>query len=815
MKKSKSAKTKKGKNKIAKEPREPLLSSADARVLRILSGFICLAITIFTVVALVSYIFTWTADQSLVRDPQVLSSAAEEASNSGGRLGLVWADFLISKLFGLGAFVVPFFFGAISIGCFRIRKVNLLRLLIVSLIGAIVISLICAYLSGFTKYEFLLGNGLGGSYGRHAVSWLRSMLGNVGTGCVLMILLLLWLVLLSKKVALRFDDLMWSVAQRSRREKDLVASGDPESVAEEEGEVEEEETLDDNTIVDPEYKDLQPVETTEVVVDPAPVSQTTVVPATFPVGDNPEDVIIQIEGSDNDFIKNLTEEEKSRLFDPRLDLPDYRHPSLSLLNDYRDKWYTVSMDELEKNKIKIVTVLGHYKIKVVAITAKMGPTVTLYKIHLADGMKVSQVRSREEDIALSLGAKGVRVVTLIDSVGIEVANEKPSIVPLKSILNDPKFKNANMELPLAMGITVTNEPFFLDLAKMPHLLIAGATGMGKSVGLNCIITSLLYTKHPAELKFVMVDPKKVELSLYSKLDKHFLAKIPDEAEAIITDTRKVVNTLKSLCVEMEDRYELLKLADMRHIRDYNKKFLNRRLNPQKGHKFLPYIVVVIDEFADLLVTAGKEIEEPIARLAQQARAVGIHLVIATQRPTTDIITGTIKANFNSRIAYKVNASIDSRTILDTPGANRLIGRGDMLVMYPGEDIVRVQCAFVDTPEIIAITKDISSQSGYDHEFYLPEVSDDEDSSSTNEFGVNLKNRDALFEDAAKIVVMAQQGSTSLIQRKLEIGYARAGRIIDQLEAAGIVGPFGGSRARDVLVSDLATLDIILETLDRI
>jgi len=473
------------------------------------------------------------------------------------------------------------------------------------------------------------------------------------------------------------------------------------------------------------------------------------------------------------------------------------------------------MEELEKNKTKIVTVLGHYKIKVVAITAKMGPTVTLYKIHLADGMKISQVRSREEDIALSLGAKGVRVVTLIDSVGIEVANENPSLVPLKSILNDPKFKSTNMELPLAMGITVTNEPFFLDLAKMPHLLIAGATGMGKSVGLNCIITSLLYTKHPAELKFVMVDPKKVELSPYSKLDKHFLAKISDESEAIITDTRKVVNTLKSLCIEMEDRYDLLKMADLRHIRDYNNKFLNRRLNPQKGHKFLPYIVVVIDEFADLLVTAGKEIEEPIARLAQQARAVGIHLVIATQRPTTDIITGTIKANFNSRIAYKVNASIDSRTILDTTGANRLIGRGDMLVMYPGEDIVRVQCAFVDAHEILAVTSEISSQQGYDHEFYLPEVSDEEESSGGNDYGVNLKNRDALFEDAAKIVVMSQQGSTSLIQRKLEIGYARAGRIIDQLEAAGIVGPFGGSKARDVLVSDLATLDIILETLDRI
>ena len=810
MRESKSAKNKKNrKSKVAKEPREPWLSGADARVLRILLGFIFLAITIFTVVALVSYIFTWTSDQSLVRDPQVLSGAVEEASNSGGRLGLVWADFLISKLFGLGAFAIPFFFGAVSVACFRLRKVNLLRLFMVSLIGAVVISLILAYISGFTKYEFFLGNGLGGSYGRHAVSWLISMLGNIGTGCVLMILLLLWLVMLSKKVALRFDDLMWAVANRPRREKVSVVIEDPESAEA------EEEAFDDDPATDSEERELQPVITGEGPIKSDFFPEDTVEPEIPAASDNPDDVIIKIEGSEHDFIKNLTEEEKSRLFDPRLDLPDYRHPSLSLLDDYRDKWHTVSMEELEKNKTKIVTVLGHYKIKVVAITAKMGPTVTLYKIHLADGMKISQVRSREEDIALSLGAKGVRVVTLIDSVGIEVANENPSIVPLKSILNDPKFQNTNMELPLAMGITVTNEPFFLDLAKMPHLLIAGATGMGKSVGLNCIITSLLYTKHPAELKFVMVDPKKVELSLYSKLDKHFLAKISDESEAIITDTRKVVNTLKSLCIEMEDRYDLLKMADLRHIRDYNKKFLNRRLNPQKGHKFLPYIVVVIDEFADLLVTAGKEIEEPIARLAQQARAVGIHLVIATQRPTTDIITGTIKANFNSRIAYKVNASIDSRTILDTTGANRLIGRGDMLVMYPGEDIVRVQCAFIDAHEILAVTREISSQDGYDHEFYLPEVSDEEDSSSANDYGVNLKNRDALFEDAAKIVVMSQQGSTSLIQRKLEIGYARAGRIIDQLEAAGIVGPFGGSKARDVLVSDLATLDIILETLDRI
>ena len=501
----------------------------------------------------------------------------------------------------------------------------------------------------------------------------------------------------------------------------------------------------------------------------------------------------------------------ARLYDPRLDLPKYKFPPMSILNDYRDKWYEVSRDELEKNKQRIVNALANYKIKVVGITAKMGPTVTLYKIHLADGIKIAQVRRLEEDIALSLGAKGVRVVTLLDSVGIEVPNEKASVVALKSILNSQQFQDANMELPLAMGITVTNEPFFIDLAKMPHLLVAGATGMGKSVGLNCIIASLLYTKHPAEMKLVLVDPKKVELSLYSKLEKHFLAMLPDGEEAIITDTKKVVETLKSLCIEMDNRYDLLKKADVRQLKEYNKKFLDRKLNPEHGHQFLPYIVVIIDEFADLLMTAGREVEEPIARLAQKARAVGIHLVIATQRPTTDIITGTIKANFNSRIAFKVNSMVDSRTILDSPGANRLIGRGDMLVLHPGADLTRVQCALIDTPEIIDMTKYIADQRGYSHAFYLPEYVDESEDGGTND--VDLRKRDKLFEEAAKIVVQYQQGSTSLIQRKLEIGYNRAGRLIDQLEAAGIVGPFEGSKARSVLISDFDTLDRKLESLD--
>jgi len=527
------------------------------------------------------------------------------------------------------------------------------------------------------------------------------------------------------------------------------------------------------------------------------------------------DVDLIVEGDGGNLLDNGSDEdEDNQNYDPRLDLPRYELPPTSLLFDYRDKWYDVTREELEKNKQRIVDALDSYKIKVTRITAKMGPTVTLYKIHLADGVKIAQVRRLEEDIAISLGAKGVRVVTLLDSVGIEVANEKPSVVALKAIINSPQFKAANMELPLAMGITVTNEPFFLDLAKMPHLLVAGATGMGKSVGLNAIIASLLYTKHPAEMKLVLVDPKKVELSLYAKLEKHFLAALPDAEDAIITDTKKVVNTLKSLCIEMESRYDLLKMADVRQIKEYNEKFLSRHLNPNNGHKFLPYIVVIIDEFADLLMTAGREIEEPIARLAQKARAVGIHLVIATQRPTTDIITGTIKANFNSRIAFKVNSSVDSKTIIDATGANRLIGRGDMLVIHPGADLTRVQCALIDTEEIKSIVKFVSDQRGYTQPFQLPEYVDETEEGTTIG-ATDLHKRDACFEDAAKLVVQYQQGSTSMIQRKLGLGYARAGKIMDQLEAAGIVGPQEGSKTRTVLVTDFDTLDRIFESLNHI
>lgn len=796
--------------------------SLNGRVARIVTGLVFAIVAIYTLAVLISYIFTWQKDMSLLTNPQMYDSS-QVVWNVGGKLGFLWSNLLISKLFGFGAFTIPFFLGAIAVYCLRIRTVNLIRVFILSLFGAIIFSVFFAFVFRFFDAGQLLGNGPGGSYGHYATEWLCNMLGPLGAGCVIFIALLLWGVFLSKRVAIWFDDVIFLTSQRIER---IGARAAEAAAAEpEEGSYNQDELSGIENIADiPEGYDPAldvPDEPFEAVEDepeieepfvaPVPEPQPVPVPASgiLPA----EDVALEVEESENDFLSNLTEEERARIYDPRLDLPKYQLPPLSLLEDYRDKWYEVSRDELEKNKQRIVNALANYKIGVIGITAKMGPTVTLYKIHLAEGIKVAQVRKLEEDIAISLGTKGVRVVTLLDSVGIEVPNDKASVVALKAVLNSPQFKESKMQLPLALGITVTNEPYFIDLAKMPHLLVAGATGMGKSVGLNCILASLLFTKHPAELKLVLVDPKKVELSLYNKIDKHFLAMLPDGDEAIITETKKVVYTLKSLCIEMDDRYELLKAADVRQIKEYNEKFLNRRLNPLKGHKFLPYIVVVIDEFADLLVTAGREIEEPIARLAQKARAVGIHLVIATQRPTTDIVTGTIKANFNARIAFKVNTMVDSRTIIDAPGANRLIGRGDMLVLAPGADMVRVQCALIDTPEIIELNKFISDQRGYGSPFYLPEYVDESEEADGGASSVDLLKRDKMFEEAAKIVVQYQQGSTSLLQRKLNLGYNRAGRIIDQLEAAGIVGPFEGSKARQVLITDFDTLDRKLESLD--
>jgi S-DNA-T family DNA segregation ATPase FtsK/SpoIIIE len=500
-------------------------------------------------------------------------------------------------------------------------------------------------------------------------------------------------------------------------------------------------------------------------------------------------------------------------YDPKLDLSGYQHPALDLLKDYGGGKITINQQELEANKNRIVDTLRNYSIEIESIKATIGPTVTLYEIIPKPGVRISKIKNLEDDIALSLAALGIRIIAPMPgkgTIGIEVPNSSPEMVSMRSVLATEKFQKTDMDLPIALGKTISNEVYIADLAKMPHLLVAGATGQGKSVGINAILTSLLYKKHPAELKFVLVDPKKVELSLFKKVERHFLAKLPDDGDAIITDTKKVINTLNSLCIEMDQRYDLLKNAQVRNLKEYNAKFINRRLNPEEGHRFLPYIVLIVDEFADLMMTAGKEVETPIARLAQLARAVGIHLVIATQRPSVNIITGTIKANFPARLAFRVLSKVDSRTILDTGGADQLIGRGDML-LATGSDLIRIQCAFVDTPEVEQISDYIGAQRGYPSAFMLPEYVDENgDGSGSVDF--DPKDRDQLFEEAARLIVMHQQGSTSLIQRKLKLGYNRAGRIIDQLEAAGIVGPFEGSKAREVLYPDEYSLEQFLETL---
>ncbi len=847
-KKTKSA----GKSKMtAKERAQAKLETevpAKKDVAYLICGLSSLALSVYTLVSLISYLFTWADDQSLFDNNGVFGTVMQ-VENGGGAIGLVWANFLISKLFGLGAFIIPFFFGGVALFCLRIKKIRVLRFFALSLFGCVILSVAFSFIFSFTRFDSWFGNGAGGSYGHYITMWLKLLLGNIGAASVILLAVITWMVAVNRKFVTMFNNWIDRItAPRPKKEKktahseevsevleasenDEVANdvelsgedidlGSGERVNTETGEItyeiKDEEGADDEGIVDlseDEPFELESVEADDDAKGDAGNEETAEVelevlsaPET-PVGN---DIVVEPEKpkGEDDFLSELSDEELSTLFDPRLDLSSYQAPPLNLLEDYKDKWYEVSKEELAKNNRQIVVTLANYKIGVSKISARIGPTVTLYEIVPAPGVRVSQIKRLEEDIQLSLAARGVRVVTLpgTNAIGIEVANEKPSVVSMLSVLDDPKFKEADYQLPIAFGKTITNEVFSFDLAKMPHLLVAGATGQGKSVGLNAILASLLYKKHPSELKLVLVDPKKVELSLYSKLEKHFLAQLPDADEPVITDTQKVIYTLKSLCMEMDSRYDLLRLAGVRNIKEYNEKFLQRRLNPLKGHKFMPFIVVVIDEFADLIMTAGRDIEGPIARLAQLARAIGIHLVIATQRPTTAVITGNIKANFPARIAFMVRSSIDSKTILDEVGAKQLIGRGDALISTGG-DLTRVQCALIETKEVERIVDFIGEQRGYTTPYYLPEYTgDDKDSDGGTVGAVDLNKRDSLFEEAAKLIVMHQQGSTSLIQRKMNLGYNRAGRIMDQLEVAGIVGPFEGSKARQVLVSDLSELD---------
>ena len=798
----------------------------------LICGLASFAIAFYTLISLLSYLFTWADDQSLFSNEGVLGTVMQ-VENGGGKIGLVWANFLISKLFGLGAFIIPFFFGGVALFCLKIKKVRLLRLFFISLFGCIIISVAFSFIFSFTKFDSWFGNGAGGSYGYYVNAWLKSMLGNVGAASVIFVALMAWIISINHKVTEKFNNWIDRITAPSVEIADNTDTNDSNEVVSNEivfdlendeqeniQDDEQDEEFDEDGVIDltddeDDADDANDEEDDEIEIDQDPDFEIVSSPDAPVINDIAPAEQIKKEKSEDDFLSDLSEDELRTMFDPRLDLSSYQAPPISLLEDYKDKWYEVPKEELEKNKHQIVRTLANYKIGISKVSARIGPTVTLYEIVPAPGVRVSQIKRLEEDIQLSLAARGVRVVTLpgTNSVGIEVANEKPSVVSMLSILDDSSFKEATYDLPIALGKTIKNEVFSFDLAKMPHLLVAGATGQGKSVGLNAILASLLYRKHPSELKLVLVDPKKVELSLYSKLEKHFLAQLPDADEPVITDTQKVVHTLKSLCIEMDSRYDLLKIAGVRNIKEYNEKFLQRRLNPLKGHRYLPYIVVVIDEFADLLMTAGRDIEEPIARLAQLARAIGIHLVIATQRPTTTVITGNIKANFPARIAFMVRSSIDSKTILDEVGAKQLIGRGDMLISTGGE-LTRVQCALIETKEVERVVDYIGSQRGYTTPHYLPEYTgEDKDGEGGSSVGaVDLNKRDSLFEEAAKLIVMHQQGSTSLIQRKMNLGYNRAGRIMDQLEVAGIVGPFEGSKARQVLVSDLTELDARLSNI---
>lgn len=753
----------------------------------------------YLTLAFVSYFFTWKADQSF-ENGEILSEASIQVENWSGKSGAKIASFFINSCFGISAFGIPFMLFITGFRLITIKLLPLRKTLLITLTVVILLSLISGFLFG-TAGGFL-GSGLGGSYGYFVTQWLNSVMGIFGTALLLLLATMLFIFVTVASSAERFKRFVSSVFARSHKPAPEPAIANvPEIIPEPENE------LDDN------FRVIHPPTTEKPVKTDVDDDVELTIEEHIPREEEPMPVMKVKLPDPEEVSQQLVEE--AGAYDPTLDLSNYKYPPVELLEDHKSENSQVSNEELISNKNKIVETLGNYKIQIDKIKATIGPTVTLYEIVPAPGIRISRIKSLEDDIALSLSALGIRIIAPMPgkgTIGIEVPNLKPEIVSMRSLVSSRKFQESNAEIAIAIGKTISNESFVFDLTKMPHLLVAGATGQGKSVGLNAIITSILYKKHPSQLKFVLVDPKKVELTLYSKIERHFLAKLPDSEEAIITDTQKVINTLQSLTIEMENRYELLKNAQVRNIKEYNERFLARRLNPQLGHRYLPYIVVVIDEFADLIMTAGREIETPIARLAQLARAIGIHLIIATQRPTTNIITGVIKANFPARIAFRVSSMIDSRTILDSPGANQLIGRGDLL-FAGGSDMIRLQCAFIDIPELERITDYIGNQQGYPTAHQLPEYSG-EDGAGSEVAEIDLRKRDEMFEEAARLVVMHQQGSTSLIQRKFSIGYNRAGRIMDQLEAAGIVGAFEGSKARQVLFVDEQSLEQYLNTLPK-
>lgn len=760
------------------------------------SGAVLTIIAIFFVIAYISFLFTGGTDQSAVQ------SGMQEIENSTGLLGARVSEAIVNGWFGFSSILIPVFLTVCGLNMMRITHARLFRWFVSCAFLLVWCSVFLQLvLSPIMQSSFIIP---GGSHGMNLTGILKGYIGIPGLVLVLMLTMLIYCVYLTRRTIQVIRDGADRMKNGIRRHEN-----EPDAAADTQDNTDTDVDVDDDTDDNPyaPAPDFQPVEE----VEPKPEKK----PAKPAAAEKPEtqadDITMTITAAEGD---EKAQGKIQEPYDPRLDLSHYKFPTLDLLKHYDNDAPAIDEKEQEANKNRIIKVLLDFGIEIETINATVGPTITLYEITPAAGVRISKIRNLEADIALSLAALGIRIIAPIPgkgTIGIEVPNAKPVMVSMESILNSRKFAESKMELPVALGRTITNEVFMFDLAKMPHLLVAGATGQGKSVGLNCVITSLLYKKHPAELKLVMVDPKMVEFSIYSPIIRHFLAKMPDvdDADAIITDTTKVIHTLKSLCIEMDNRYELLKNANVRSVIEYNNLFKERKLNPEKGHRYLPYIVVVIDEFGDLIMTAGKDIEMPIARIAQKARAVGMHMIIATQRPTTNIITGTIKANFPARMAFRVSSMIDSRTILDKPGANQLIGRGDLLFLS-GSDPVRVQCAFVDTPEVNAICQYISRQQGYVEAYPLPEYVDENESGPV-EGGVEMGRFDPMFAEAARLIVASQSGSTSLIQRKFAIGYNRAGRLMDQLEATGIVGKADGSKPRPVLVMDDTQLDRILET----
>ena len=788
-------------------------------------GLISVIFSVYLLLAFISFFFTGAADQSILdnQQPGELMQTTNHVKNYAGARGAQLAEFLINECFGIAACFIILFLAVAGMKMIKAYQFRVWKWFMSCSILLVWFSITLGFIfDGTFSDSFIYPGGL---HGYNVSAWLVSQIGMPGLGLLLLITALLFFVYLSSETINMIRKALHP--NFKRKKKDTATATDNENndtSIKPKREEKKEYSNPQPAVVDFELEQPMKVEVgskeEEVSNTPFPFEekQTSEPQRPMPTEANEEEE----DNDEPDFtVSDDTSEEDAEYkgpalqpYNPRLDLENYKFPTLDLLNQYEDNGPNIDMEEQNANKDRIIKVLRSFGIEISSIKASVGPTITLYEITPAEGVRISKIRNLEDDIALSLSALGIRIIAPIPgkgTIGIEVPNANPRIVPMQSILNSKKFQETTMELPIALGKTITNEVFMVDLAKAPHMLVAGATGQGKSVGLNAIVTSLLYKKHPAELKFVIVDPKKVEFSVYTPIERHFLAKLPDGEDAIITDVSKVVQTLNSLCIEMDTRYDLLRKAGCRNIKEYNAKFISRQLNPEKGHRFMPYIVIIIDEFGDLIMTAGKEVELPICRIAQLARAVGIHAIIATQRPTTNIITGTIKANFPARVAFRVAAMMDSRTILDRSGAQQLIGKGDMLYLQ-GNDPVRVQCAFVDTPEVERIANYISKQQGYPTAFMLPEYVGEESESSIGE--VDMNRLDPMFEDAARLVVIHQQGSTSLIQRKFSIGYNRAGRIMDQLEKAGIVGPTQGSKARDVLCMDETDLEMKLNNLQQ-